>query len=482
MTDGRTREVRSPQFKTHEGMETWRCPASEVGKRVLSGQVSAEAVAREALDRIEAVNGALNAIVEYRPDEVLAAARTIDSRLAAGEDVGPLAGVPVTVKVIIDQVGYATTNGVHLQKDCIATHNSPVVDNLLAAGAVLLGRTNTPAFSYRWFTSNLIHGATRNPHDPALTPGGSSGGAGSAVASGMGNIALGTDIAGSVRYPAYACGVHGLRPSTGRVPTYNTTTGERPISAQLMSVTGPLARTVTDLRLALHAMSAGSPRDPFWVPAPLQGPPVPRRAALCLRPDGLDTAPEIIEHLKQSADRLRQAGWDVRELDRLPPLREAIAAQVTLWMASDYGKLIAAAEQEGDPGALAALSGQRELAESMTMSSLSDALTRRATMMRQWLTFLAEWPVVLMPVSAELPFDDDLDLQGEAGHRRVWEAQIPQIAIPLMALPALSLCTGKVGTRPVGIQIVAGRFREDLCLEAGEAIEAGGYQPGVVTP
>src|SRR5690606_9394259 len=135
-----------------------------------------------------------------------------------------------------------------------------------------------------------LHGATRNPHDASLTPGGSSGGAASAVASGMGNIALGTDIAGSVRYPAYACGVHGLRPSPGRVPAYNTTTGERSVGAQLMSVTGPLARTVGDLRLSLAAMAVGSHRERLWGPAPLQGPVAPRRAALCLRPDGLATA------------------------------------------------------------------------------------------------------------------------------------------------------------------------------------------------
>ena len=202
---------------------------------------------------------------------------------------GPLAGVPVTVKVNIDQEGFATTNGLKLQRDVIAPSNSPVIDNLRKAGAVILGRTNCPAFSYRWFTTNLIHGDTKNPRDASLTPGGSSGGAGAAVAAGIGHIAHGTDIAGSIRYPAYACGVHGLRPTVGRVAAFNASLPERPIAAQISAVSGPLARTIGDLRIALAAMSARDMRDPWWVPAPLQGPTMPKRAALCLNPDGLET-------------------------------------------------------------------------------------------------------------------------------------------------------------------------------------------------
>lgn len=461
-------------------METWRLSATEVAALVREKKISARQVAQQALERVESVNGALNAIVDYRPDEVLAAAGAIDKRVAAGQGVGPLGGVPVTVKVITDQVGYATTNGVTLQRDAIATHNSPVVDNILNAGAVILGRTNTPAFSYRWFTNNKLHGATRNPHDASLTPGGSSGGAASAVASGMGNIALGTDIAGSVRYPAYACGVHGLRPSPGRVPAYNTTTGERSVGAQLMSVTGPLARTVGDLRLSLAAMAVGSHRDPFWVPAPLQGPAAPRRAALCLRPDGLATAPEIIDHLRKAAASLVDAGWEVSEVDNLPPLREAVGLQIKLWIGNDYDKQMEAAEREGDLGALTALRGQRQVASELNLGSFSDALTRRATLIRFWQAFLDQYPVVLMPVSGELPFPDDLDLQGDDAYKRVWEAQLPQVGIPLLGLPGLSLCTGKVGSAPVGVQIVAGRFREDLCLAAGEDIERRGWKPEVV--
>lgn len=461
-------------------METWRLPATEIAKLVRNKKISATDIAKQALDRVEQVNDTIRAIVEYRPEEMLAAAAQLDKRLHNGDDIGPLGGVPVTTKVISDHKGYATTNGTVLQKNLIATQSSPVIDHVFNAGALMLGRTNTPAFSYRWFTNNQIHGATLNPHDHSLTPGGSSGGASAAVASGMGPISLGTDIAGSIRYPAYACGVHGLRPTTGRVPAYNTTTPERAVGAQLMAVTGPLARTVADLRLALEVMSAPSSRDPFWVPAPLKGPRTPKKAAVCLRPDGLNTAPEIIEHLNMAADKLKQAGWDVHELDALPPLRDAIPVQITLWLGDNYEKQLEAAERDGDIGALTVLRGQADIGRNITLNSLSDALTRRATFMRQWRTFLADYPVVLMPVSAELPFEDNLDLQGRAAYERVWEAQIPQIATPLMGLPGLSLCTGIIGTRPVGVQIVASHFREDLCLMAGEDIEQRGYRPEVV--
>ena len=190
--------------------EIWRLSAVELAARIRNRDVSATEAAQSALARLSAANPAVNAVVDHRPEDVLAQAAAVDAALARGEDPGILAGVPVTVKVNVDQAGYATTNGVTLQKDLIAAVNSPVVDNLRRAGAVILGRTNTPAFSLRWFTSNIVHGETRNPRNPALTPGGSSGGAASAVAAGIGHLAHGTDIAGSIRYPAYACGVHGL--------------------------------------------------------------------------------------------------------------------------------------------------------------------------------------------------------------------------------------------------------------------------------
>lgn len=460
----------------------WRLSASDLAAKIRAKEISAREAAQAALERLAAVNPSINAVVDCRPEDVLAQADRIDAAISRRESPGMLTGVPVTVKVNVDQAGRATTNGVALQRDLVAQSNSPVVDNLCKAGAIILGRTNTPAFSYRWFTSNQLHGDTRNPRDPALTPGGSSGGAAASVAAGIGHLAHGTDIAGSIRYPAYACGVHGLRPTLGRVPAYNASLPERAIGPQLTAVSGPIARTIADVRLGLAAMAAPDPRDPWWTPAPLQGPETPRVAALCLRPDGLQIQPEVESALLDAAQRLREDGWRVDEIDNTPPMKEAADLQIVLWLGDGFDAMEAAAIRENDPGALAALAGHKARAKSLDLSSFSHAFTRRAALLRQWRLFLADYPVLLLPVSAELPFPDGLDLQGEASYARVWTAQMTQIGVPFLGLPALTVSTGMAGTAPVGVQLVADRYREDLCLLAGEAIERGGVPPSPVEP
>ena len=462
--------------------DLWRLPAADIAALIRSKQVSAKQAAIAALARLDAVNPAINAVVDHRPEDVLAQAAAVDAAIARNEAVGPLAGVPVTVKVNIDQEGFATTNGLKLQRDLIATTNSPVIDNLRKSGAVILGRTNCPAFSYRWFTTNLLHGDTKNPRDPGITPGGSSGGAGAAVAAGIGHIAHGTDIAGSIRYPAYACGVHGLRPTIGRIAAYNASSPERSIGPQISAVSGPLARTIGDLRIALAAMSGRDARDPWWVPAPLQGPDVPKRAALCLEPDGLETTAEVKAAVADAGKRLERAGWMVEPIESTPPLREAAELQTKLWLGDGYKAQLETAEREGDPAALACLRGNRDKVYPFDATTLSKVLTRRATLTREWLDFFERYAVLLMPVSAELPFPDGHDLRDEASFARVWRAQLPQIAIPFMGLPALTVSTGLVGRVPVGVQLVSGRYREDLCLLAGEAVEAGGTPSAPVDP
>lgn len=452
----------------------WALSASQIAALVSHRHISALEVATATLDRMQAVNPSINAVVECKPEEVWARAKAVDAAIAQGQNVGPLAGVPVSIKVNVDQKGYATTNGITLQKDLIANSNSPIVDSFLAAGAVPIGRTNTPAFSYRWFTNNLLHGATHNPRNHRLTPGGSSGGAAAAVAAGIGAIAHGTDIAGSVRYPAYACGVHGLRPSLGRIAAFNgTATKDRSIGGQIMAVSGPLARTIDDLRLALHAMAQPDARDPWWVPAPLYGDERPRTAAVCLRPDGMETAPELCEQLLQAAHKLRDAGWIVEEVAHLPPLKEALPLQITLWLGDDYAGQVATAEKEGDAGAIAALAGQKEFAQSLGMADYSNALTQRLTIARAWQLFLEKYSLVLLPPSAQLPFEDNLDLRSPTDYQQVWTAQMPMIALPITGLPSLCMCTDITAENiPLGIQMVAPRFREDICLAAAQAIEA----------
>jgi amidase len=459
--------------------DLWRLSAADLASLIKSKKISAKEAATAALARLDAVNPKINAVIDHKPAEVLAQASAIDAAIGRGEEIGPLGGVPVTVKVNIDQEGFATTNGLKLQRDAIARSNSPVVENLRKAGAVILGRTNCPAFSYRWFTSNLIHGDTKNPRDPGITPGGSSGGAGAAVAAGIGHIAHGTDIAGSIRYPAYACGVHGLRPTMGRIAAFNAALPERTIGPQISAVSGPLARTIGDIRIALAAMSAKDFRDPWWVPAPPEGPAMPKRAALCLNPDGLDPVAEVKAAVADAGKRLERAGWTVEEIATTPPLREPADLQTKLWLGDGYEAQLEAAEREGDPGALACLRGNTA---KVFPFDLSKTLTRRATLTRQWLEFFETYAVLLMPVSGELPFPDQLDRKDDASFARVWHAQLPQIAIPFMGLPGLAVSTGLVGRIPVGVQLVSGRYREDLCLAAGEAIEAGGTPSAVIDP
>ncbi|WP_069262365.1 amidase family protein [Paraburkholderia nodosa] len=462
--------------------ELWRLSATELAKRVRAREVSAREAAKAALDRLEAVNPLINAVIDYRPEWVVDQADRIDAAIARGEDPGPLAGVPVTTKINIDQAGFATTNGTRLQKDLIAQVNSPAVENLVRAGAVLLGRTNSPTFALRWFTSNQVHGHTKNPRNASLTPGGSSGGAAAAVTAGIGHIALGTDIGGSVRYPAYACGVHGLRPSIGRVPAFNASSPERPIGAQMMSGAGPMARTVEDLRVALAALAAPDLRDPWWTPAPLIGPDVPRRAALCLRPGGMSITKEVEDALLDAGRRLADAGWTVEQIDDVPLLRDAGEVQERLWLGDGFPALADAVARDGDPGAQAVVDGVRAKVAAMPENVVVPSLVRRTTLTRAWRLFLVEYPVLLLPVSGELPFPDNLDMQGAAGFQRVWDAQLTMRALPAMGLPGLVVSTGMVKDVPVGVQIVAGHFREDLCLLAGQAIEERGAPPSPIDP
>ena len=460
--------------------ELWRLNASEIAARVTARDLSATAVTEQALERQNSVNPAINAVVQPLPDEALAAARALDKRIAAGEPAGLLAGVPVTIKVNIDQQGCANTNGVRIQQDHIAEQDSPVVTNLRNAGAIIVGRTNTPAFSMRWFTRNSLHGHTLNPRNSALTPGGSSGGAAAAVAAGICAIGHGTDIAGSIRYPAYACGLHGLRPSLGRVPALNLSLPDRHIGAQLTAVSGPIARSIDDLRLGLAALAAASDLDPWWVPASIDQGAFEKRVALCVTPDGMAVSSEVEAALRQAASQLSDAGWEVVERDT-PPMREAMSLQLLLWMSEYHYNGGAAVHKEDDPDANFVYAQLLKNCPTPTLASLMEALQQRLRLAREWQLFLSEYPVLLCPVSAEAPFPDLLDVESPESFTRVLEAQMTQIALPLMGMPGLSVAT-EAGTAPMGVQIVSARFREDILLAAGADIEARNAPLGIADP
>jgi amidase len=207
-----------------------------------------------------------------------------------------------------------------------------------------------------------------------------------------------------------------------------------------------------------------------------------KRVAMCLNPDGLDPVPEVKAAVADAGKRLARAGWTVEEIADTPPLREPANLQTKLWLGDGYEAQLEAAEREGDPGALACLRGNRTKVFPFDAAAFSQALTRRATLTREWQQFFERYAVLLMPVSGELPFPDHLDRKDDASFARVWHAQLPQIAIPFMGLPGLTVSTGLVGRIPVGVQLVSGRYREDLCLAAGEAIEAGGTPSAAIDP
>ena len=244
----------------------WRLGAVDLADLIQRREVSAREATQSVLARVAEVNPRINALPFVMAEAALAAADAADAAMARGDALGPLHGVPVTVKINIDVAGMATTDGAQALEGNIASADPPLVTALREAGAILVGRSNAPAFSLRWFSDNDLHGRTLNPFDAGVTPGGSSGGAAAAVATGMGAIAHGNDYGGSVRYPAWACGVVGLRSTVGRIPSYKASAPHRILSNQQMSVQGPLTRTVADARLALRVMSRGSALDPQWTP------------------------------------------------------------------------------------------------------------------------------------------------------------------------------------------------------------------------
>jgi amidase len=464
--------------------ELWRWSATELARAIRTRRVSSRDAVQACLDRTAAVNPALNAIVQPLPEQALAEADAADRAVAEGRPLGPLHGVPVTVKVNVDQRGCATTNGVVAYADQVATDDSPVVSNLRRAGAVIFGRTNTPAFSFRWFTENALHGRTLNPWSRDRTPGGSSGGASSAVAAGLGPIAHGNDLAGSVRFPAYCTGVYGLRPSFGRVPaSLPSAPGERPPGIQLMSVQGPLARTVADLRRALAAMAAPDHRDPWWVPAPLEGPPPARpiRVAFAPRIPEVASHPAVTDALARAARLLSQAGYRVEEIEP-PHVDEAtrlwstiVDTEVAVTMAEPIARF-------GDPGIRRAAGLMHHGDPAAPAADYLRALARRTALIRDWAAFLEQHPIVLGPVCAEPPFPWGLDTESADSMARVRRAQGPQFMVPVLGLPAMSVPMGLADGLPTGVQLIAARFREDLLLQAAEVLEAHCPSPAPIDP
>jgi len=454
--------------------DLWRLDATEQARLIRTGAVSSVELTRATLARVEAINPKINAIVDLMADDALAAAETADKARGAGDPLGSLHGVPVTVKINVDFKGRANTNGVVAYKDNIAKEDNPVVSNLRNAGAIIFGRTNTPAFSMRWFTDNALHGRTLNPWDASRTPGGSSGGASASLATGMGAIAHGNDIGGSVRYPAYACGLQGIRPSFGRVPTFNPSLPyERPHVAQYASMQGPLARSIRDLRLSLDAMAAPDWRDPLWIPmAPVNVPAGdPVKVALFDEWDGCKADPEVRDALAKAAAWLEDAGYRV---ERAAPPYFAESTELWLRLVLNEGRfgMEQAIEQYGDDAIKKSYSGKDALAPDIGYEAFVKELALRSKYLRAWNEFFQRYPLLLLPSSWHKPFEIDADLAGGNAFVELAAVQSPQLSTPILGLPGVAVSTGLASGLPMGVQLVTARFEEAIALDAAEVIEA----------
>jgi amidase len=455
--------------------DLWRLDGVQLAGLVRAGKVSAREAVESHLARLDAVNPRINAVVPpFLHEQALAEADAADRARLNGEALGPLHGLPVTTKINSDQAGLPTDGGVPRLKDLIAAEDSAQVGSLRRAGAIVVGRTNAPAFSMRGMTDNALHGLTLNPWDPGVTCGGSSGGAGASIAAGIGVIAHGNDIGGSIRWPAYCNGVVGLRPSVGRVPSFNpTATVSRRMSGQLMAVQGPLTRSVRDARLALGAMAVRDPRDPWWTPAPLIGEPLahPIRAALVTKMEGISIHPAVVAAVREAGQCLAAAGYQVEEI--APP---RLARVEELWHPIGLPDLNLSLrpllKDSGDPGIERFVEAWFELKESADLTAYLDALAERDTILREWNLFMEDYPLIVMPSCAEVALPAGVDVENTAGAERLLNALRFQLVLPVLGLPGLAVPTTPVDGLPMGVQITTRRYREDLCLDAGEIIEA----------
>jgi len=464
--------------------DLWRWDAVELAAAIRTRRISSREATRAVLERLAAVNPALNAVTVLLADQALAAADRADAAVRGGDALGPLHGVPVTIKENVDQEGAATANGVPAFKDVIATSDSPPVANLKRAGAVIVGRTNTPAFSLRWDTDNELRGRTFNPWNRRHTPGGSSGGAAASLAVGIAPIGHGNDLGGSIRYPAYCCGVAGIRPTLGRVPAYNQTAAdERPPGTQLMSVQGPLARRVRDVRLALAAMSARDPRDPWWAQVPLLGEPVARpiRVALTVDPAKQGVHADVAAAVRDAGNALANAGYAVEEVE--PPDIEGVAVTWTTLCVNEMRHVSQPwIRKYGGVDINRSLDLTLAAVPDVDLDGYMKALALRAKHVRDWTLFMEHYPLVVGPVSTEPPFEIGFDTTSAARHAEVTRAQRLLVAVNLLGFPAVAVPTGVAGSLPLGVQVIGARYREDLCLDAAEAIEAQRPLPTPIDP
>lgn len=451
----------------------WQASACDLARRIAAGEISARDAVSAAVTRMQDRNPAMNAVVYDTSDEAMAEASRLDDAQAASGVVGPLHGVPVTIKENIDQKGWPTPNGVKALEGVIAPGDSPFVANLRRAGAVVIGRTNTPEFSFRATTDNPLHGRTFNPWNEWASAGGSSGGASSAVMSGMGALAHGNDIGGSLRFPSTCTGATTVKPGLGRTPAYNPSqSAERGLLAQIMSVQGIIAREVRDVRLAMQSAIAYAPQDPWQVPMPWAGPAEdgPIKVAFTRETYGFDMHPAVDTALTAARDALVDAGYEV--VEAAPPNVLEIGRDATRTLFGETEALMGDFMRANvSPEFRTYWDHCFDIAPPHRGDDLLAAFARRSTYIRDWLVFMTDYPLVLTPFMLSPTYAHARDYEGREGAEEIMLKAFYSFAMNFMGLPAGNVPANYNEGLPVGIQIVGRRFREDMILDACEAIE-----------
>jgi amidase len=450
-------------------------PATELAALVRKREVSARELLEAHLARIERVDPQVNAIVTLDAEGARSAADAADAALAAGEEVGPLHGLPVAHKDTHATGGMRTTWGSPLHADTVPERDELVVERLRRAGAVRLGKTNVPEFAAGSHTFNTLFGATHNPYRHGLSAGGSSGGAAAALAAGLVPLAEGSDMGGSLRNPAAFCNVVGLRPTPGRVPTWPAALGWSTLSVQ-----GPMGRTVADVALTLSAIAGPDPRvpislsdDPAGFAAPL--PEDLRGLRVAWTPDlgGLvPVDPAIPAVLREVLPAVESLGATVEEA--CPDLREADEVFGTLraWLfEATFGDVV----RRSPDRVKAAIRGNAAVGAALTGADVGRAEMAHTRLHEEVVRFFGTYDVLLAPTTQVLPFPVEQEYPTEV-------AGVPQAdylgwmrsctLVSATGCPALSLPGGFTPDGlPVGLQLVAAPRADRRLLEVAHAVE-----------
>ena len=449
-------------------------PAHEVARRVRAREVSPVEVLDACMARVERINPQINAVVTLNP-RARDDAAALERRIAAGEDAGPLAGVPVGIKDVTEVAGVRTTYGSPLFADHVPAEDALVVQRLRAAGAVILGKTNTPEFAAGGNTFNPVFGRTRNPWNPERSAGGSTGGGAAGLATGMFALAQGTDLGGSLRIPASFCGVVGLRPSVGLVPTWPQEYVWDP-----MQVTGVMGRTAEDVALGLQAVAGASDRAPLAQPtagrdfaAAVRGADARGlRIAYCRDIAGIGIDADVERVCRDAAFALRDAGATVEEIGLdLKYGRKAFLALRGLWFVSQLYPHLDKVESFG-----VNVANNMRAGLATTMEEVGAAEGARRRIWEQFRELFTRYDHLLTPTMAVPPFPCEENFpQTVAG--QVMETYVdwiaPTFVLSLTGLPVAAVPAGvDAAGMPVGLQIVAPPQGEERALAVAALVQS----------